>query len=67
MTERANKELRAFAKEHGIMLWEVADFIGISEPTMTRKLRKQLESGEEQRLCRVIEHIARQKSGGEQE
>ena len=37
-----NLEIRQKAKEKGVLLWEVADKLKISEATMTRKLRKEL-------------------------
>ena len=41
-----NLTIRKFAKEKNVPLWAVADALGISEPTMTRKLRHELEPEE---------------------
>lgn len=53
-----NSEVRAIAKEHGVRLWEIADKLGISEPTITRKLRRELPADEKQRILAVIDEIA---------
>ena len=53
-----NREIREYAKAHRTPLWEIADFIGVSEPTMTRKLRHELPEGEKQRVMEAIKQIA---------
>ncbi len=57
----ANSEIRKTAKEKGVMLWEVADALKVSEATITRKLRKELPTAEKQRIFNVIEEIAAEK------
>ena len=44
-------------------LWAVADALGISEPTMTRKLRHELEPEETEKILAVIGDIARVAEG----
>ena len=34
-----NQDIRAYAKSKAVRLYEVADKLHISEPTMTRKMR----------------------------
>lgn len=50
----ANAEIRAAAKEAKIPLWRVANELGISEPSMTRKLRMELDTSERMRILAVI-------------
>lgn len=57
----ANTDIRETAKERGIRLWEVAEHLKISEPTMTRKLRKELPRAEKQRILQIIDEIADRK------
>lgn len=38
----SNCELRSMAKEKNVKLWQIAKFLGISEPTLTRWLREPL-------------------------
>ncbi|MCI6651806.1 MAG: hypothetical protein MSH11_00060 [Ruminococcus sp.] len=54
----SNNEVRKKAKEQGVRLWEVAEVLNISEPTMTRKLRKELPTAEKERILSIIEDIA---------
>ena len=54
----SNNEVRKNAKEQGVRLWEVAEVLNISEPTMTRKLRKELPTAEKERILSIIEDIA---------
>ncbi|MBK6089809.1 hypothetical protein [Ruminococcus difficilis] len=53
-----NLELRTKARKNGVRLWEIADRLGISEPTITRKLRRELPTNEKQRILAVIDEIA---------
>lgn len=57
----ANADIRAKAKGAGVRMWELADHFGISEPTVTRKLRRELPQGEKQRIFSAIEEIAKEK------
>ena len=38
-----NQDIRLKAKGAGIALWQIADHLGISEPTMTRLLRRKVD------------------------
>lgn len=57
----ANTKIRTTAKEKGIRLWEVANALGISEPTMTRKLRTELPLNEQQNILGIIDELAEEK------
>lgn len=46
MRELANADIRKAAKEAGVSLWELADYMNISEPTLTRMLRRELSEDE---------------------
>jgi len=56
-----NLEIRQKAKEKGVLLWEVADALKISEATMTRELRKELPPEEKSQLLNIIEKLAKEK------
>ena len=56
-----NSDLRKSAKENGVALWQIADRLNISEPTMTRKLRRELSAEEKQRIFSLIDEIAAEK------
>ena len=56
--KRANQEIREYAAKNGIYLWEIALAMGISEPTMTRKLRTELPEHDREMIMRVINELA---------
>lgn len=53
-----NLLIRAAALERGIRLWEVAEFLGVSEATLSRWLRRQLPPEEEAKILDAIKVIA---------
>ena len=59
-----NKDLREYAKAKKVRLWEVADKLGISEPTMTRKLRHELYADEKEKIISIIDEIAAERGAG---
>ena len=56
-----NTDIRTAAKQNGVRLWEVADRLNVSEPTITRKLRRELPADEKQRIISLIDEIAAEK------
>lgn len=58
---RSNLDIRSAAKSKGVLLWEIASKLGISEPTMTRKLRRELPAAEKQKFLSIIDDIAAEK------
>lgn len=58
----ANRDIRMKAKEKSVTLWEIADKLNISEPTMTRKLRRELSDREKANFITLIDTIAAEKN-----
>lgn len=56
----ANTDIRQYAKEHGVKLWQCAAAMGISEPTMTRRLRTELPELAKQELLSIIDKLSAQ-------
>ena len=56
--KRANQEIREYAAKNGIYLWEIALALGISEPTLTRKLRTELPDRDREEIIRIINDLA---------
>ncbi|MGN0502661.1 MAG: hypothetical protein ACI4HN_07020 [Ruminococcus sp.] len=54
----ANTDIRATAKDKGVRLWEIAEYLKVSDPTMTRKLRRELSANEKKRMFTIIDEIA---------
>ena len=49
-----NLDVRAAAKKAGVYLYDIAYQLGISEPTMTRMLRRELPADKKQQLFDAI-------------
>lgn len=60
-----NQEIRKTAKEKNVSLWEIADELKISEPTMTRKLRHELPEAEKTKILALIDKIAERREKNE--
>ena len=56
-----NSDVRTAAKSAGVFLYEVAVAMGISEPTMTRKLRFELSNEQKKPIFDAIERIRTEK------
>lgn len=63
----ANYELRQKARSCGVPLWMLAVELGISEPTMTRRLRQELSERDKEKLLRIVADIAQRKEAEENE
>ena len=53
----ANKSIREKAREKGVRFWEIADVLGVSEATLTRKLRHELPAAERVQIEQIIDRI----------
>ncbi len=61
----ANADIRSAAKQAGVRLWEIADKMGVSDPTITKRLRKELDASEKEKYYQLIQCIAAERSGEE--
>ena len=57
---KANQEIRDLAKKHNVKHWQIAERLGISEPTIMRWLRVSLSPEREQAILVAIEEIAKE-------
>lgn len=57
---RANQKVRDAAKMRGVKHWQIADHLGISEPTIVRWLRTPLPEEKEKAVMTAIEEIAKE-------
>lgn len=57
-----NDEIRAAAKAKGVLLWQVAERLGINDGNLSRKLRRELPPQEREMILEIIDEIA---GGGE--
>lgn len=58
-----NQDLRLKAKGAGIALWQIADHLGISEPTLTRLLRRKVDKETKIRFLAAIKEIESKHKG----
>ena len=58
-----NKVIRATAATKGVKLWQIADAIGITDATFSRKLRRELPPEEQEKILGIIQQLA-EKGGG---
>ena len=56
----ANSDIRQKAKEAGVTFWQIANFMGVCELTVSRRLRFELSEQERQKFIRIIDNIALQ-------
>ena len=59
-----NKEIREAAKKAGVFLWRVAERLGVTEFSFSRKLRHELSTEEKAKVLSIIEEL-RAEQGGE--
>lgn len=52
-----NSDIKQRAKQSGVFLYQVAQRMGISEATMTRKLRNELTPEEKDKVFDIINSI----------
>jgi transcriptional regulator with XRE-family HTH domain len=60
----ANTDVRKaiwLAKEQGIKQYEVAEAIGVSEPTLTRWLRKEMSDDKKKLITEAVKNLRRRK------
>ena len=58
----SNTDIRSANKAKKVPLWKVAGYLGISEATMTRKLRHELPPAEKEKILAIIDELAKEAS-----
>ena len=54
---KKNTDIRKAAKESGVFLWEIADKLGVSEPTVNRYLGKEMSDSQKAKFFAAIEQV----------
>lgn len=60
--KQPNWEIRRAAAVAGIRLWQVADAIGITDASLSRKLRKELKADEKEKILSAIQMLSQQEN-----
>lgn len=55
--QKKNIDIRTAAKESGVYLWEIAEKLGVSEPTLNRYLRKEMPNNQKAKFYSAIEQV----------
>ena len=53
-----NQEIRRACKVHGVKLWEVAEALGITDASFSRKMRRELPDDEREKVLAIIQKLA---------
>lgn len=53
-----NQEIRMAAAHSGVKLWQVAEKLGITDSTLSRKLRKEFAPETKERVLSIIQELA---------
>lgn len=53
----ANQDIRNEAKKAGVKFWQIADKLGISEPTITRLMRRELNVEKKEEILKIIAEL----------
>ena len=53
-----NVQVRRYAKQKGVYLWEVAKAFGVTDSHFSRRLRSEFTQEEKERAMRYIDRIA---------
>lgn len=53
-----NADIRFTAKQNNVKLWEIAEYLGIWDSALSRKLRHKLPDGEKAAIFEAIHAIA---------
>lgn len=56
-----NDRVKTEAKAKGVRLWEIAEALGVSEFTFSRRLRHELSPQDEKKVLAVIKAISAQR------
>ena len=55
-----NQSIKNAANTRGVKLWQIADKLGMTDSTFSRKLRHELPDAEREKILALIDEIARE-------
>ena len=55
-----NQDIRQTATKSSVRLWRIADALGITDSSFSRKLRKELPKEEKDRIFEIIKKLSRE-------
>ena len=54
-----NVELRTYALNHGVKLWEIAEKMGVSECTFSKSLRREFDTKKKAGIMKIIDELSK--------
>lgn len=57
MTQQKNLEIRKAAKEAGVRFWQIAEYLGVAESGLSRRMRHELPREEKQQIIDAIQQL----------
>ncbi len=57
-----NKDVREYAKTHGVRLWQIANRLGINDGNFSRKLRVEFSDEKKAEILGIIDKLATEKA-----
>lgn len=57
-----NQDIRQTATKSSVRLWRIADALGITDSSFSRKLRKELPQEEKERIFSIIQKLSQEVS-----
>lgn len=55
---QSNKDIREAAASAGVFLWQVAEAIGVTDGTFSRKLRRELPDDDKAVILQIIQQLS---------
>lgn len=56
-SKKANFDINLYLVECGVLKWQIADRLGITDSSFSRKLRKELPPEEKQKIRQIIDDL----------
>ena len=56
-----NEWIREMAKSKGILLWQIADRLGITDGNFSRRLRHEMTQEEQERIRMIIDELVEER------
>lgn len=54
-----NKDVRNYAKEHNVKLWQIASVLQINDGNFSRKLRTELTEDKKAEIYKIIDELSK--------
>ena len=62
---QANNKIRREARAANVPFWKIAKHLGISEPTMTRRMREEMDPAMQEQFLNAIKVLSEEQERGE--